>query len=78
MFQRLTVVNAAVNAAVGYCYKLDGKIPDKTCDDLNCARPFHRACLHEWFRGLPDTRQSFDKLFGKCPYCETDLSVKIR
>ena len=67
-----------MDCAMCYSYKLDGKIPDETCDNPSCARPFHRACLHEWFRGLTDTRQSFGKLFGRCPYCETDLSVKIR
>jgi hypothetical protein len=35
-----------------------------------------QACLVEWLRVLPSTRQSFGTLFGVCPYCSTQIVVK--
>ena len=52
-------------------------LPDKVCDNLHCARPFHIACLHTWFKSLPSTRQSFNTIFGNCPYCSTNLSIDV-
>ena len=53
----------------GICYTLrlgdDQALPDKVCDEPRCGKPFHRACLSEWLRSNPTTRQSFDTLFGK-------------
>ena len=68
----------SVECGICYTYKLDGKIPEKVCDDRRCGRPFHQSCLIEWIRALPETRQSFDMLFGECPYCSTPLNVKLR
>lgn len=62
----------------GICYswRLEGEVPDVACDKDECARPFHRSCLLEWLKALPDTRQSFHTLFGQCPYCSSAISVK--
>eukprot|EP00039_Didymoeca_costata_P011727 m.166000 g.166000 ORF g.166000 m.166000 type:complete len:377 (+) comp15269_c0_seq8:346-1476(+) len=60
-----------------YTYKLEGSIPDKVCEDTRCGRPFHQSCLFEYIRTLPGMRQSFDTLFGDCPYCGTQLRVKM-
>lgn len=68
----------SVECGICYSYKLDGKIPEKVCDDRRCGRPFHQSCLVEWIRALPETRQSFDTLFGECPYCGTAMTVKLR
>ena len=51
--------------------------PDVNCDNTPCGRPYHRSCLVEWLRGLTDTRQSFNILFGQCVYCTAPLSVKM-
>jgi len=67
----------SVECGICYSYKLDGKIPEKVCDDRRCGRPFHQSCLVEWIRALPETRQSFDTLFGECPYCSTRLHVRL-
>ncbi|KAJ7518163.1 hypothetical protein O6H91_21G057500 [Diphasiastrum complanatum] len=50
--------------------------PDRVCENLNCGRTFHGACLVEWLRSLTTTRQSFDVLFGHCPYCSHPIAVK--
>lgn len=60
-----------------YTYKLGDELPDKICEEPRCARPFHTSCLAEWLRSLQETRQSFDTLFGECPYCNTAISVRL-
>ncbi|NXF04237.1 FANCL ligase, partial [Smithornis capensis] len=52
-----------------YAYRLDGSAPEHVCDDPRCGQPFHQACLYEWLQGLPTSRQSFNTIFGECPYC---------
>ena len=57
----------AVECAICYSYHLEGAAPEIACD--GCSKPFHRSCLSEWLRGLATTQQSFNRLFGECPYC---------
>jgi len=59
------------NADCGICYAhlLADEAPSKFCDNVKCAQPFHSNCLVEWLRSTPNTRQSFNTLFGTCPYC---------
>ncbi|KAJ8309595.1 hypothetical protein KUTeg_014469 [Tegillarca granosa] len=52
-----------------YSYRLESEIPDEACNDTRCGQPFHRSCLFEWLRALPSSRQSFNIIFGECPYC---------
>jgi len=52
-----------------------GEMPDRMCDNAKCGRPYHRACLVEWLRAIPNTQQSFNTLFGKCPYCQSPITV---
>ena len=37
---------------------------------------YHKSCLCEWLRALPSTRQSFNRLFGECPYCSKPITVE--
>ncbi|KAA8494932.1 E3 ubiquitin-protein ligase FANCL [Porphyridium purpureum] len=56
----------------------DGRsVPDTACEAHNCARMYHRACLIEWFRSLPNTRSTLGSLIGECPYCTTMLLVRM-
>lgn len=64
--------------AICYSYSLDGEIPAVICDNVHCARPYHSACLLEWLRALPESRTSFDTVFGACPYCSEAISAKAR
>lgn len=52
-------------------------VPDRACEGENCRRVFHSHCLAEWLRALPSTRQSFDMLFGRCPFCDQSITVKV-
>ncbi|KAM5315996.1 E3 ubiquitin-protein ligase FANCL isoform 2-T2 [Glossophaga mutica] len=56
---------------------LDGAIPDQVCDNPQCGQPFHQICLYEWLRGLQTSRQSFNILFGECPYCSKPITLKM-
>ncbi|VFQ75369.1 unnamed protein product [Cuscuta campestris] len=49
---------------------------DITCKNNNCRKAFHRICLLDWLRSITTTRQSFDVLYGNCPYCSDPVSVK--
>ncbi|DAZ99749.1 TPA: hypothetical protein N0F65_003536 [Lagenidium giganteum] len=52
------------------------KIPDRLCENTSCNRPFHEKCLFDWLKALPNARQSFNTVFGECPYCREALSAK--
>ncbi|XP_059624069.1 uncharacterized protein LOC132267041 isoform X7 [Cornus florida] len=54
-----------------------GSGTDYTCDNNNCKRAFHSLCLGDWLRSITSTRQSFDVMFGNCPYCSEPVAVKI-
>jgi E3 ubiquitin-protein ligase FANCL len=62
--------------SICYSYRLEMKVPDKVCDNAKCCRPFHSQCLAEWLRSIPKAHQSFDTIFGTCPYCSSAISVK--
>lgn len=67
----------AMECGICYSYRLDDRVPEVACDRAECARPYHRTCLVEWLKALPDTKQSFETLFGACPYCEHHISVSM-
>ena len=50
-------------------------LPECCCDNARCGRAFHQPCLFEWLQSLPDSRRSFDTIFGSCPYCGEILKV---
>ncbi|XP_012079473.2 E3 ubiquitin-protein ligase FANCL isoform X2 [Jatropha curcas] len=54
-----------------------GTRTDYMCDNSNCNRAYHSVCLRDWLRSITTTRQSFDVLFGNCPYCSEPVAVKI-
>uniref|UniRef100_A0A3Q3GW81 E3 ubiquitin-protein ligase FANCL n=1 Tax=Labrus bergylta TaxID=56723 RepID=A0A3Q3GW81_9LABR len=59
----------SVECGICYAYRLEAAIPDQVCNDPRCGQPFHQLCLYEWLRALPSSRQSFNIVFGECPYC---------
>lgn len=72
----------------GICYAqslpIDDELGDEsgsgtnyTCENTNCNRAFHSVCLGDWLRSITTTRQSFNVLFGNCPYCSEPIAVKI-
>lgn len=54
-----------------------GSGTDYTCDNSTCSKAFHSVCLGDWLRSITTTRQSFNVLFGNCPYCSEPVAVKI-
>lgn len=54
-----------------------GSRTDYTCDNNTCSKAFHSVCLWDWLRSITTTRQSFDVLFGNCPYCSDPIAVKV-
>ena len=52
-------------------------LPDKSCPNEKCARVFHYSCLLDMLRSNPTTKQSFNTLYGCCPYCQTPLSLNL-
>uniref|UniRef100_UPI00398EACA1 E3 ubiquitin-protein ligase FANCL isoform X3 n=1 Tax=Pristiophorus japonicus TaxID=55135 RepID=UPI00398EACA1 len=67
----------SMECGICYAYRLASSIPDQVCDDPRCGQPFHQECLYEWLRGLPSSRQSFNIIFGECPYCSKPITVKM-
>ncbi len=68
----------SLECGICYAYKLEGAFPDRVCENARCGRPFHRACLYEWLKSLPSSRQSFNTVFGVCPYCSTAITSTNR
>lgn len=66
-----------VECGICYSYRMELEIPDEVCSDTRCGQAFHRTCLYEWLRALPSSRQSFNTIFGECPYCEKAITVKM-
>ncbi|XP_065883470.1 E3 ubiquitin-protein ligase FANCL-like isoform X2 [Dysidea avara] len=58
-----------------YSYRLDGNTPEVVCDNDQCCQAFHHSCLFEWLKSVPTSRQSFNTIFGECPYCSKPISV---
>ncbi|KAL4238304.1 hypothetical protein ACF0H5_003016 [Mactra antiquata] len=67
----------STECGICYSYRMDTEIPDEVCNDARCAQAFHTSCLIEWLRALPNCRQSFNTIFGNCPYCEKAMTVKM-
>ncbi|KAI4326027.1 hypothetical protein MLD38_031383 [Melastoma candidum] len=80
--------NSDMQAECGICYSYhlpvedelgpsSGSGTDFTCENASCSRAFHSICLIDWLRSITTTRQSFDVLFVKCPYCSEAIAVKL-
>lgn len=54
-----------------------GLLPDVLCPTPACSRPFHAPCLAGWLQSLPDTRLTFNTLFGSCPFCRNPITVRM-
>lgn len=67
----------ALECGICYSYRLEEAVPDVACDLAECSKPYHRQCLVEWLRALPDTRESFGTITGCCVYCEQSISVSV-
>jgi len=73
---RSTKEEWSVECGICYSYRLDDKLPNKTCDDTRCCQPFHDTCLFEWLRTLPNARSTLNTVFGECPYCSRPIQCQ--
>ncbi|KAK3146222.1 hypothetical protein QOZ80_3BG0263210 [Eleusine coracana subsp. coracana] len=84
----LSTCNDDEQADCGICYAKhlpvddelgvhSGCATDYTCENSSCSRAFHSFCLRDWLRSITTTRQSYDVLFGNCPYCSDPVAVKV-
>ena len=72
------VEDMSLSCAICYTYKSPlGNRPDVYCKHKSCARPFHTECLIEWLRSDSSTKQSYNTLFGLCPYCSEGITCKL-
>eukprot|EP01135_Chromosphaera_perkinsii_P002273 Nk52_evm59s221 gene=Nk52_evmTU59s221 len=65
-----------VDCGICYSFRLGDETPSRVCEYNACARAFHPTCLYQWLKALPNGRQSFNTIFGECPYCSKQISVK--
>lgn len=59
----------------GICYSnyLDGQMATFPCQ--YCEQIYHETCLREWFTSNPECRSVFDKLIGKCLFCDEVIDM---
>lgn len=68
----------SLECGICYSFRLDDRVPDIACDLAECSKQYHRGCLIDWLRALPDTRESFGTISGTCVYCEHPISVSAK
>lgn len=69
--------DVALQCGICYEYKLANNLPDQACNEPRCGQLFHNDCLVEWIQSVPGAKQSFQTLFGECPYCNGSITVKL-
>ena len=67
----------ALECGICYSASLDGVVADRVCELEQCGRPFHNSCLFEWLQSNPSARQSFNTVFGQCPYCSQPITATV-
>ena len=67
----------------GICYSYEistasnkKSIPEVSCENKKCGYLFHVECLVEWLQSDQSSRQTFNTLFGSCPYCSDPIICK--
>ena len=67
----------SVECGICYVYKLGNSVPTELCDG-KCGQPFHAECLYEHLSTSHGATKSHNTIFGKCPFCETDIICKFQ
>jgi E3 ubiquitin-protein ligase FANCL len=52
------------------------QVPEIACENKNCGYLFHKECLLEWLQSDQSSRQTFNTMFGSCPYCSDPIVCK--
>lgn len=69
-----TVVSQTVETgecSICYTVQFEGKTPEESCG--KCLTCFHTACLYEWLKMMPGSRQVHGHISGPCPNCNTAM-----
>lgn len=69
--------NSSCTTNIGRGSTTSGSTPDQVCPNPKCSRMYHYSCLVSWLQSLPTTRNSFNTMFGACPYCSDTISITI-
>lgn len=56
-------------------YQLDSAIPNQVCHNSQCGQL--QIFFYEWLRRLLTSRQSFNIIFGECPYCGEPITLEM-
>jgi E3 ubiquitin-protein ligase FANCL len=67
-----------VDCGICYVYKLGESVPTEVCDNSHCAQPYHVECLYEYLTSSHNATKSHNTIFGKCPFCESDISCHFQ
>lgn len=82
VFKELRMILSSMNEfqekECGICYSnyLDGQIATFPCQ--SCGQIYHETCLREWYTANPECRSVFDKIIGKCLFCDAVIDVNDR
>ena len=68
----------SVECGICYVYKLGDSVPTEVCDNEKCGQPFHAECLYEHLSTSHGATKSHNTIFGKCPFCETDIICQFQ
>ena len=66
-----------VDCGICYVYQLGDSIPTEICDNSKCSQPFHKECLTEHLQTSHQATRSHKTVFGKCPFCDSDISCQL-
>ena len=47
------------------------------CADQRCGQGYHHECLMEWIKSVLGAKQSFNVMFGECPYCTSPIKLNV-
>ena len=70
----VTNMQGQTDCSICYEYKFESEIPEVFC--VQCKQNYHKSCLNEWFRSLPNVRHCFGTIFGECPYCSKAMHIQ--
>ena len=69
------ILETDFDCAICYLERLGGELPEIVCE--KCLKRFHRSCLYDWLRTRRDSEQSYQIIFGNCPFCSHEIQCNI-
>lgn len=69
--------NEKSSCAICYLDEQENEPLTDQCCNKACSKKFHNDCLSEWLQSLPTAKHSFGTIYGSCPYCSSDISIRL-